>query len=294
MTGRLIVVGDSFAILAGAQDPFLNWCQQAATLLDRPLVLLAGAGVSQDWQWAQLNHIWPTITPEDRVLVVLTHCERQWYIEGQPTLTHVATVNLTDSVGPAVAEAIRQSMMHLQRPQLDLQHQAHRLGWLHSQVHRTGVHSVWILPAFGLHWHTHGISASWEEFVRDFLIEGLSGMHISPHNLMDHVQLQEMTVGVDTNQVFCGVDTRYNHMCRDNHSVLAQCVAEAIQEDRPINLNHSGWLTRVLSPHIWHNKEFVAAQMDPYGVKRREHLVGNQGESFLQNAWRKNWGSWNG
>jgi len=50
----------------------------------------------------------------------------------------------------------------------------------------------------------------------------------------------------------------------------------------------------VLSPHIWHNTEFVQQQMDPHAVTRREAMVGVDGENFLQRAWRRNWGKSHG
>ena len=93
------------------------------------LLVAAGAGVSQDWQWDQLQNLFEHITPEDRVLVVPTHCERQWFVADQPAYTHVNVANLPEQLGVEVAEAIRHYCVHLQRPDLDLQHQAHRLGW---------------------------------------------------------------------------------------------------------------------------------------------------------------------
>jgi hypothetical protein len=43
MTGRLIVVGDSFCQLPGPQDPFRNWCQQAAVLQGKELLVVGSA-----------------------------------------------------------------------------------------------------------------------------------------------------------------------------------------------------------------------------------------------------------
>jgi hypothetical protein len=289
MTGRLIVVGDSFCVLAGPQDPFRNWCQQAAQLLDRTLLVTAGPGVSQDWQWDQLMKLWPTLTPEDRVVVVITHCERQWFVQDQPGYTHVNIGNLPDVLGESVAQAIQDYCVHLQRPELDLQHQTHRLGWLSAQVQRSQVHPVWVLPAFSLHWLVHRIATSTAEYYDNFQVRGLPNLWLTEQNLYDHVQELEMQEGENTNSVFQGVDTRYNHLLRHNHEILAHRVVQAIQQDRPIELTDPRWRRAVLHPSIWQDVKFIQTEMDSYAVQRREEILKKYQGSLLDKTWMGSW-----
>ena len=289
MAGRFIVVGDSFCILAGAQDPFRNWCQQTAELLGMPLVVAAGPGVSQDWQWDQLVKLWSTITPEDRVLVVLTHCERQWFVRDKPGYTHVNIGNLPTELGESVAKAIQQYCLHLQRPELDMAHQAHRLGWLSAQVQRTGAHPVWVLPAFSLHWLVHGIATSTAEYYDNFLVRGLPNLWLTEQNLYDHVQELEMMPGESTNTVFQGVDTRYNHLLKHNHQILAERVTQAIQLDQPVQLQDPRWRKSVLSPLIWQDHRFIQTEMDLYAVQRREQILKQYQGSLLDKTWLGSW-----
>jgi hypothetical protein len=289
MTGRLIVVGDSFCILPGAKDPFRNWCQQAAEAMGMTLVVAAGAGVSQDWQWDQLQQLFEHITPEDRVLVVPTHCERQWFVADQPAFTHVNCANLPEQLGVEVSEAIRHYCVHLQRPELDLQHQAHRLGWLHAQVDRVGAHPIWVLPAFRLHWIIRGIQTSTPEYWDHFRIRGLKNLLLSDQNLYEAVQEREMLPGESTNTVFQGVDVRYNHLLRHNHKILAECVVRAIQSKQPVDLRDPRWMCERLSPKIWKDSRFIQDQMDVNQLQRREEILNRFEGTLIDKVWYKDW-----
>ena len=289
MTGRLIVVGDSFCILPGESDPFRNWCQQAAVLQGRDLLLVAGAGVSQDWQWDQLQSIFEHITPEDRMLVIPTHCERQWFVADQPAFTHVNCANLPEELGESVATAIQHYCVHLQRPELDLQHQAHRLGWLHAQVDRVGAHPVWILPAFSLHWIIRGISTSTQDYWQHFRLKGLHNLILSDHNLYDHIQEREMQPGETTNTVFQGVDVRYNHLLKHNHEILAQCVHRALQSGDAVDLQDPRWMTHKLHARIWQDTQFCQTQMDTHQFQRRDEILQRHSGTLIDKAWYRNW-----
>jgi hypothetical protein len=289
MTGRLIVVGDSFCELPKSGDSFENWCQQAARVLEMPLLMSAGPGVSQDWQWDQLQTTFEHITPQDRVLVVITHCERQWFVEDQPAYTHVNVANLPEELGAEMAEAIRHYCVHLQRPNLDLQHQAHRLGWLHAQVDRVGAHPVWVLPGFRLHWIIQAVSTSTPEYWDHFRLRGLKNLLLSDQNLYDDVQEREMQPGETTSTVFQGVDLRYNHLLRHNHKILAECVVRAIRNNQPVDLRDPRWMCERLSPKIWQDTRFIQDQMNMTGFQRREEILQRHSGTLLDKAWYKDW-----
>jgi len=282
MAGRFIVVGDSFCVLPNTA---VNcWLQQAAHQLGRPLQVEALMGVSQDWQWWQLMRLMPTLTPLDRVLVVQTHCERVWFVEDQPEYTHAQVSDLPQQIGEARAEAVRQYILHIQRPQLDLQHQSQRLGWLSAQVHQRNLHPVWVLPAFPLAWTLHGVrapDAAWEEYC----LRGYPHLHLTEQNLMESVQRPEYAVGLTTNDVMMGVDVRYNHMCLHNHKILAEKVVQAIQQNKPIDLESDQWLTGVLHANIFKNQEFCDAQLDPQALQKRNQLLKDNPQNILEQSW---------
>jgi hypothetical protein len=289
MTGRLIVVGDSFCVAPGITDPFRNWCQQASTQLEMPLWLVAQPGVSQDWQWDQLQTIFDSITPQDRMVVVPTHCERQWFVADQPAFTHVNCANLPQQLGAEVAEAIRHYCVHLQRPELDLQHQAHRLGWLHAQVHRTHSHPVWVLPAFSLHWVLTGLTTSTPDYWQLFRLNELTNLKLSEHNLYDHVQHREIQPGHSTNTVFQGVDVRYNHMLRHNHEILAHCVVRGIENEAPIDLQDPRWMQQKLHPGIWQDTTFCQQQLDTHQFQHREDILNQFNGTLVDKVWYRDW-----
>lgn len=289
MAGRLIIVGDSFCVAPGTKDTFRNWCQQAAHELDLTLWMAAGCGVSQDWQWDQLATIFDEITPEDRMIMVPTHCERQWFVADRPDMTHVNTANLPEELGEAVATAIRHYCTHLQRPELDLQHQAHRLGWLHAQVHCTHSHPVWVLPGFSLHWILTGLTTSTEDYYKQYKLHELSNLLLSTHNLFDHIQQREMQTGETTNTVFQGVDVRYNHMLRHNHEILAHCVVRAIKSGTAIDLQDPRYMTEKLHSRIWEDTQFCQQQMDTHQFQRRLDILKRFDGTLVDKRWYKDW-----
>ena len=289
MTGRLIVVGDSFCLLPGPQDPFLNWCQQAAALLEMPLVVRAERGVSQDWQWEQLRQLMPQITPQDRLIVVLTHCERQWFDADKPGFTHVNVGDLPEHLGEAKSEAIRQWCLHLQRPELDLQHQMHRLGWLHAQIHIRSLQPAWVLPGFTPHWLVRQIRTTNQEIMDLYGLKDLHCLRFTEQNLNEDVQHQEMTPGESTNSVFQGMDTRYNHMLKRNHEILAERVAIAVRQSQPIDLRDPRWQKGVLNPLIWHNEAFLLSEMDHNLMQHRRVVLERHQGTLLDKTWISRW-----
>lgn len=289
MTGRLIVVGDSFCLLPGPKDTFKNWCQQAADLLQMPLVVRAERGVSQDWQWEQLRQLMTEITGEDRLLVVLTHCERQWFDEHKPGFTHVNVGDLPEHLGEAKTEAIRQWCLHLQRPELDLQHQMHRLGWLHAQIHIKKLEPAWVLPGFTPHWLVRQIRTTNQEIMDLYGLRDLHCLRFTEQNLNEDVQHQEMTPGESTNSVFQGMDARYNHMLKRNHEILAERVAMAIRQSQPIDLRDPRWQKGVLNPSIWHNEAFLLAEMDHNLLQHRRVVLERHQGTLLDKTWVGSW-----
>lgn len=289
MAGKLIIVGDSFTQLPQAPDPYRNWCQQAADLLGMSLQMHAERGVSQDWQWEQLRQLMPQVTVEDRVLVVLTHCERQWFDLHKPGFTHVNVGDLPEHLGEDKAEAIRQWCVHLQRPELDLQHQMHRLGWLHAQIHIRQLPPAWVLPGFSPHWLVRKIRASHTEIMELYGWKDLHCLKFTEQNLNEDVQHQEMLSGESTNSVFQGMDTRYNHMLKHNHIILAERVATAIRQSQPIDLRDPRWQKAVLSPHIWHNEQFLLSEMDHRLLQHRTVVMARHQGTLLDKTWMSKW-----
>jgi hypothetical protein len=289
MTGRLIVVGDSFCILPGPKDSFKNWVQQVSDQLHMPAVVSAGAGVSQDWQWSQMQQLLRDITPADRIIMVPTHCERQWFVANKPAYTHVNVANLPEELGVEVAEAIRHYCVHLQRLELDLQHQAHRMGWLQAQADRVGAHPIWVLPAFSMHSILSGNKVHSQQYWDQEGISQFPLLLVSPHNLYDHVQELEMQPGESTNSVFKGVDVRYNHLLQHNHEILAHCVVRAVKSVEPITLTDPRWMQHKLHANIWQDHRFVHSQMDVNQLQRREEILNRYEGTLIDKAWYKDW-----
>ena len=121
---------------------------------------------------------------------------------------------------------------------------------------------------------------------------GLRDLHcirFTEQNLNEDVQHQEMTAGESTNSVFQGIDTRYNHMLKRNHEILAERVVIAISQSQPIDLRDPRWQKGVLNPLIWHNEDFLLAEMDHNLLQHRRVVLERHQGTLLDKTWISRW-----
>ena len=274
---RLYMVGDSFSSVPKAGDDYKPWYLQAADNLQINCTNHSMIGVSQDWCWWKLAQELPTLTPDDQILIVLTHPGRFWFFDDKPQMTNPNIVNIDKELTAAQLEAVKNYMVEIQRPPLDVQLQSHRLGWLDAQIRKHKLKPAHVLCAFPMFIDIGGFDMSehvnWDNYENVLISQG---------NLMMNIEVQEMKLKIDEYKLWKGYDCRYNHMLKSNHTALAKIVADSIQKQVPIDItDRSKFLTNVLGYDLFENKEFMEKELEMFAVTSRQKYLN---ESF-QEPW---------
>lgn len=268
---KLFIVGDSFSAPPKMGDTYEPWFVQTAKQLDLNCENHSMIGVSQDWCfWMIAKHL-KELTPDDQILIVLTHPGRFWFFDDKPQMTNPNIVNIDKELSPVQLEAVKSFMMEIQRPPLDLQSQSHRLGWLDAQIRLHKLKPAHILCAFPLYvdvGYNMNEHINWNEY---------ENVIISKGNLMMNIEVQEMQKGVDEYKLWKGYDCRYNHMLKTNHGVLANKVTEGIKSKTPINLLDRGsFLTDKIGYDLFEQKEFIEKELEMVAVADRQKYLDTQ------------------
>lgn len=272
---RLFVIGDSFSAPPKEGDPFVPWYVQTASQLNINCENYSAIGVSQDWCWWVLAQNIKKLTPDDQILIVLTHPGRFWFFDDKPQMTNPNIVNLDKELTPEQLEAVKHYMMYIQRPPLDIQLLSHRLGWLESQIAVNQLKPAQVLCAFpllikeGFNMEEH---VNWTEYQH---------IKISKGDLLSCVETPECDDGVDEFKLWQGYDCRYNHMIQSNHKVLADECVRAIQNNEPIDLIQPQFVKKALHYDIFKDEQFIKKELDLNSVTERQ--------DYLENKFQKPW-----
>ena len=275
---RIFMVGDSFAAAPKQGDEYRPWYIQTAEKLQMNCENHAMIGVSQDWCFWKLSIHLKELTAEDQILVVLTHPGRFWFFDDKPQMTNPNIVNIDKELSKDQLDAVLKFMTHIQRPPLDTQQMAHRIGWLDAQIQRYKLKPAHILCAFPLTidmGYDMSELEDWNEY---------KNVIISNGNLQNDIQIKELKKGEPSEyKVWKGYDCRYNHLIKSNHEVLAERVYQGIVNGTPIDLKSSGFKTNVIQDSIFEDKDFIEKELEPLAVPARKKYL----ETDFQEPWMK-------
>lgn len=275
---RIFMVGDSFAAAPKQGDEYRPWYIQTAEKLQMNCENHAMIGVSQDWCFWKLSIHLKELTAEDQILVVLTHSGCFWFFDDKPQMTNPNIVNIDKELSKDQLDAVLKFMTHIQRPPLDTQQMAHRIGWLDAQIQRYKLKPAHILCAFPLTidmGYDMSELEDWNEY---------KNVIISNGNLQNDIQIKELKKGEPSEyKVWKGYDCRYNHLIKSNHEVLAERVYQGIVNGTPIDLKSSGFKTNVIEDSIFEDKDFIEKELEPLAVTARKKYL----ETDFQEPWMK-------
>jgi hypothetical protein len=223
---KVYLVGDSFSSNNWASDTDVScnaWPQLLSTQLDAEVVNKSLIGSSQDYAWVHLHLCQPSITPDDYVIVCLTHPARFWFFENFPmfsTIDQIESYESIHGVGPT-STAARNFIKYFQRKDLDTLWLKNRLGWLAN----TAYTNSWRKPLI----------------IYSMQIDDLDESHypdlsFSKGYLHDHISQPELPPGVDYETFVRPYDPRYNHMCLSNHAILAEKLYESLTANIALDL----------------------------------------------------------
>jgi hypothetical protein len=213
---KLYIIGDSYTA-APIDHNSRVWFNQVADRLGLEIENPSRPGVSLDWCWQQLQ-AWfynGVITSEDRLVVVMTHPSRYWFLENMPDLSNPWIVDLNNWCSQEQARAIELYIKHIQRPSLDMIQMVNRLGWLAYHSQQVGIRPL-MIKAFE---QELGPGLDYPE------------LNWAQGSLMTDLQYWEFENPVEEkfNEYFFGMDCRYNHLCLSNHDIMADKVTDALK-----------------------------------------------------------------
>lgn len=246
---KIYITGDSFS-WTPEDDLGETWIKLLAVKLGIPVTNISCPGVPQDWIWSEIANLSKEITSDDQLIVVLTDPSRFWYIESDPSLSNSWILESDfDRVvnSKEVKSAIEYYIKYIQRPNLDIQFLAHRLGWLNNFVRIKNLKKPLILLAF-------------DQYIPD--IENYPDLIFSKGNL------NSVSKGEETPEdphKWRGVDVRYNHLTLSNHKILADKIISTLENNNEIDLT-TGFNTRVMNSSIIKDDDFIKRELSEKNV----------------------------
>jgi len=212
----LYAFGDSFTLNF---DEDWSWIRALGEKLNvKALHNSSANGVSNDWILLQLRKQLDNITKDDTVIIVLTAPNRSWLLEKYPEYSNYSVANLDELITEEEASSIKNYVLNIQRDDIDLFRFEHQLAWL-KQIQKTIGFNLLVIPGFPLTMDYTG------------LIEVIGDLGSS-------VASAEFCSNKDNDEwYYQGIDTRYNHMIRDNHAILVDKCVKSLLTKQPLNLS---------------------------------------------------------
>lgn len=255
---RLIVVGDSFSVEpAHIEDATLTWARQVAQQLDFQLMNFSQHGVAQDWCFQQLRagfHAEDAITAEDRIIVCLTHPNRFWFLQDQPTLSNSHIIGLDQYISKDQNRAIQGFMQHIQRPELDTLQMVMRLGWLAACVSRLALAKPLMIRGFAMN-------------VQE--AEQYPELSWAQGTLFDMQADEFWDNKTHTHEYFRGLDCRYNHMTLSNHQLLSDKIVDHFKNHSSLDLTQ-GFIKGNIEPQSKQDLEFCSREFNLHMLKEMQ------------------------
>lgn len=252
---RLFVIGDSFAASPPKGDNTLSWTRliveklhlhygKEFTLINNSLI-----GSSQDWMWTHLQGwLHYEMTPEDYLVICLTHPSRVWFLERMPEMTNANIIDLDKWVSKEEAKAIELYIRYMQRPMIDLMNVNNRLAYVAYQVQRKGLKKPILIKCFD-----------------QDLDQGneFPELKIANGSLMSDVQYHEFVnpEAEHSNNFWHGIDPRYNHMLLRNHEILAEKIVQDFINNSGVDLT-TGFHKNIIAESMWDDIDFCKQELN--------------------------------
>ena len=211
---KLFIFGDSFS---QNFDEEWSWTRALGTKLKvDSLYNASSVGVANDWILLQLRKQLVNITKDDVVVVILTAPNRSWLIEKYPEYSNYSVANLDELITKEEASSIKNYVLNIQRDDIDLFRFEHQVSWI-KQIQQNAGFDLLVIPGFPLNIDYTGLI----EVVGDL------GSSVSSAEFMNDSYLDWYSQGIDT---------RYNHLCKDNHEILADKCVKSLLTKEPLDL----------------------------------------------------------
>ena len=249
---KIYFFGDSFTV---DYDTNWTWTRNLAEKLRVDgLVNHSMIGTSNDWILMKIRESLSDITKDDIVVVVLTSVYRYWFFKDKPELSNYMIGNwdnfAKETDNKDAVDAVKGYVNYIQRDDLDAFRFEHQVAWLKGTQQRYGF-TLLLIPGF-----TMPIDYT-------DMIPVIGDLTATVSNA------EFMTPKDDEEWYGSGIDTRYNHMLRCNHEIMAQKCANSILTGQPLDLQ-VGFNRHILKGHerLTHKElgsKLIATSNELYG-----------------------------
>lgn len=270
---KLWIFGDSYAV----HLPRFSW-----TWIERVKSVTGAAdavscavyGAALHWTYHCFETKRSLISPGDVVVVMLTSLDRRWFFPDIPYISNAIGVDASgtvDIISSGQKRAVLAYYTHLHHQEQEVLQLVNWLDMLDLVVRDLVIRCL-VIPAFPD--SRNIIEASelaWSEFS---IRNGMSTRLTDPARTMSGTQRWhniDFARGGDLYSIYQnefttlgmpapGMDLRENHLCRDNHEVLAQKISAWITRAEPVIL--TGFHERVITEKVldlegWYHKNIV-------------------------------------
>ena len=226
---KLWLFGDSFSIPClsdKSEEQFSadwQWSVVLSEKLNRKLLVMAEYGVSNDWIILKFKQALEQFSPGDKVIVQVTEKSRYWFLEKKPYLSNIKwSRNLSSLISKEEQTAIKLYWKHFQQEDKDQLRYESYIAYLNTMKWMLGKNNIdlIILPGFE---HPKDIPIAGPKIVGTM-------QTISKFEFVDNDAALAWYDQLDL------PDQRLNHMCKDNHTILADRMYQHITHKCTLDL----------------------------------------------------------
>ena len=227
------VFGDSYVVDHGLD---WQWYKQYARMKNKTAHAMADFGVANSWISMQLYeyHHNNNIQPGDTVIVVTTHCIRHWFLWDHPNISNYQNMMNLDPAYFGISKdqirAVEYYYKHIQSGYQDAFLYDSNTAWLNHYAEKFASMGVDTILIQGWN-NATDVKHKGSIPIEGCLFESVCTMEFKDQERMDEWYYRDIP------------DQRVNHMMRDNHTVLA----EALAQQDTINLKELPWRKGELS-----------------------------------------------
>ena len=224
-------------------------------------------GVSNDWIFASVRQAIlgqgeRPLVKDDVVVVVLTHPQRYWFFKDKPQFSNYMISNWEEFIDDkSIIDAIKGYVNHIQRDDLEQLKTEFQVGWLKQMRNQVGF-DLLLIPGFAM-----TIDYGWITNVLGDLTGSVSNAEFK-------------TVDDDNNWYKQGIDTRYNHLCKDNHEILADKCVNSLLTGNDLDLC-VGFKRHILTA----DERYTSKQVGPSLIPQAKELKAKSKRGNFTSHW---------
>tara|TARA_X000001036_G_scaffold120973_1_gene114533 strand:- start:1831 stop:2625 length:795 start_codon:yes stop_codon:yes gene_type:complete len=245
----LYIFGDSFTV---DYKTDWTWTRQLADKLRVDAMFNDSIiGCSNEWIMSKVKENQDKITKDDIVVIVLTSPYRYWFFKDKPELSNYRIGNWDNFAKKhekGHVEAVRGYVNYLQRDELDSFRLEHQVSWIKELKRKIGF-TLLLIPGFT-------VDIDYTDTIKVY------------GDMTGSVSNAEFVSQKDDEQWYTdGIDTRYNHMIKDNHEVMATKCVNSVLTGNTLDLT-TGFSRHILKG----NERLTHKQIGPKLVETSNKL----------------------